>query len=115
MARTPHGRTEAAHEADVEVLGVTGLFDRVQAEQLRDRIITLAARGQRRFVVDLSDAEAMAPQAMTPLLEAARRLQPDHGRVSVVFDPDLTVFAAETRGLCGRNRLYADVGTRTLA
>jgi anti-anti-sigma regulatory factor len=95
MAQTRHGRGEPPREADVEVLGVAGLFDRIEAEQVRDRIIALAARGQRRFVVDLANVEAMAPQAMTPLLQAARRLQPDDGRVSVVFDPFLTVFAAE--------------------
>jgi anti-anti-sigma factor len=90
-----YGRTEEAREAGVEVLTVGGAFDGIEAESLRDLITELAGQGERRFVVDLSHVTAMAPEAMAPLLDAASRIEGNDGRVSVIFDPFLTVFAAD--------------------
>lgn len=95
MPPTSSARPEHRRESEVEVLAVSGVFDRIQAGQLRDRIVALAHSGGRRFVVDLSRVEVMTPEMISPLREAARRLEPVGGRVSIVFDPLLTVFAAE--------------------
>jgi anti-anti-sigma factor len=95
MAHTHIRHIEEIHEAGAEVLVAFGEFDHERAIAIEQRIAELAARGVHRFVVDLSHVDAIAPEAVAPLLEAARRREPENGRVSVVFDPFLTVFAVD--------------------
>ena len=75
------------------VLEVQPVFDAAAGARLAQRILELAADGQRAVVVDLSSVEAVGPDAIAPLFVAARRLEPEGVRISVVFDSLLQVFA----------------------
>lgn len=88
-------RTEELRDQDVDVFAVDGPFDGFEAQRVGDRIAALAARGERRFIVDLSNVTAMTPAAMAPLVDAARSIDVDDARISVIFDSSLTVFAAD--------------------
>ena len=77
----------------VRVLQVRPVFDAVAAERLARRIVYLAAGGERAIVVDLSGIEAVGAEAVAPLVAAARRVEADGVRISVVFDTLLQTFA----------------------
>ena len=75
------------------VLEVRPGFDAGAGERLARRIVELAAGGQRAVVVDLSGLEAVGPDAIAPVVAAARRFEAEGVRISVVFDSLLQVFA----------------------
>jgi anti-anti-sigma regulatory factor len=75
------------------VLQVRSVFDAVAGERLAQRIVYLAAGGQQAIVVDLSGIEAVGADAIAPLVAAARRLEADGVRISVVVDSSLQTFA----------------------
>ena len=75
------------------VLEVRPVFDAGTGQRLAQRIVELAAGGQRAVVVDLSGLEAVGPDAIAPVVAAARRLEAEGVRISVVFDSLLQVFA----------------------
>jgi anti-anti-sigma regulatory factor len=75
------------------VLEVRPAFDAAAGQRLAQRIVELAAGGQRAVVVDLSGLETVGPDAIAPLVAAARRLETEGVRISVVFDSLLQVFA----------------------
>lgn len=87
--------TEEPAGHGVRVLAVRGQFTQPVGERLARRVLGLAATGEHAFVVDLAAVEAMDAQAMTPLLLAAREVRSGGGRISVVFDPLLQVFAVD--------------------
>jgi hypothetical protein len=87
--------TEELADGGVRVFAVSGEFTPAVSERLARRMSALAEAGEDAFVIDLVGAEPMDPRAMPPLLCAARELRPTGGRVSVVFDPLLQVFAVE--------------------
>jgi ABC-type transporter Mla MlaB component len=87
--------TEETADDGVNVFAVHGELTRAVAERLARRVLGLASSGEHAFVVDLAAVGAMDARAMIPLLRAARVVHPDGGRVSVVFDPLLQVFAVD--------------------
>jgi anti-anti-sigma regulatory factor len=89
------GWTEELADHGVRVLAVRGQFTQAVGERMAQRLLGLASAGGRDFVVDLVAVVAMDPQAMIPLLRASRQVRSDGGRISVVFDPLLQVFAVE--------------------
>jgi hypothetical protein len=99
--------TEESSEDGVRVLAVGGEFTPAAGERLAEHVLGLAEAGEDAFVIDLVAVEAMDPRAMVPILRAARELQSVAGRISVVFDPLLQVFAAE-----GLEDLYEVAVTR---
>jgi hypothetical protein len=87
--------TEESFDDGVRVLAIGGEFTPAAGEQLAKHILGLAKAGEDAFVIDLVTVEAMDPRSMVPVLRAARELESVDGRISVVFDPLLQVFAAE--------------------
>jgi hypothetical protein len=87
--------TEELADGGVRVFAVSGEFTPAVSERLARRMSALAEAGEDAFVIDLVGVEAMDPRAMLPLLRAARELRSVGGRVTVVFDPLLQVFAVE--------------------
>jgi anti-anti-sigma regulatory factor len=85
--------TEEPADHGVRVLAVHGQFTQPVGERLARRVLGLVATGERAFVVDLAAVGAMDAQAMIPVLRAAREVRSAGGRISVVFDPLLQVFA----------------------
>lgn len=73
------------------LLRVRDPFAAVEGERLAQRIVGLAGQGQDAFVVDLSGLLAASPEAMAPVVDAARRLHAAGVRISVVFDSLLQV------------------------
>ena len=76
----------------VDVIGVRGPLDVPTGTRVSQRILDLAKEGGRDFVVDLSAAEIVHPDAMAPILRTCIQLESDGGRVSAVFDRQLTIF-----------------------
>ena len=87
--------TEEPADHGVNVFAVRGELTQAIGERLARRVLAFASRGEHAFVVDLAAVGAMDARAMIPLLRAARVVHPDGGRVSVVFDPLLQVFAVD--------------------
>lgn len=87
--------TEELSEDGVRVIAVGSEFSPTIGERLAEHILGLAEAGEDAFVVDLVAVQAMDPRAILPLLSAARELRSGEGRVAVVFDPLLQVFAVE--------------------
>jgi anti-anti-sigma regulatory factor len=75
------------------VLQVRPVFDAGAGERLAQRIVELATGGQQAIIVDLSGIEAVGPDAIAPVVAAARRLDAEGVRIAVVFDSLLQVFA----------------------
>jgi hypothetical protein len=92
---------------EVDVFGVRGVFDEAAGRRVTQRILDLAGQGRRAFVIDLAGADDVDSSALTPVLTACARLEPDGGRISVVMDSRLTVFGAP-----GREALYDVAVTR---
>jgi anti-anti-sigma regulatory factor len=87
--------TEEPADHGVNVFAVRGELTRAIGERLARRVLALASSGEHAFVVDLAAVGAMDARAMIPLLRAARVVRPGGGRISVVFDPLLQVFAVD--------------------
>jgi hypothetical protein len=71
------------------------------------RILDLTRYGRRAFVIDLAGADDVDPNARMPVFTVCAQLEPDGGRISVVMDSRLAVFAAS-----GREALYDVAVTR---
>ena len=100
--------TGADHDArEVDVFNFRGAFDEPAARRVAERILDLAGRGRRAFVIDLEGADDVEPRALTRIFSTCAQLEPDGGRISVVMDARLTVFGVE-----GREALYDVAVTR---
>ena len=67
--------SEKSNPLDMRVFRIGRAFGRPDAERLAKRIVELAAGGTHDFIVDLTDAEALDPRAVSPIVQAAQELE----------------------------------------
>ncbi|HOK07398.1 MAG TPA: STAS domain-containing protein [Syntrophales bacterium] len=68
---------------DGVVIALAGRMDAVTAPKF-DRVMDdLIARGERRIVVDLKDLEYISSAGLQSILAAAKRLEPEGGRIDL--------------------------------
>ena len=78
---------EARAMGDRTVLTVRGELDLYTAPALRDRVLAVAAEGQRRLVIDLSGVPFMDSSGLGVIVACLKRLRESGGDLALVTAP----------------------------
>jgi anti-sigma B factor antagonist len=102
------------HEIDAEtqVVEVLGEADLYTAPELKERLLRLIEAGNKRLVVDLSEATFIDSTILGVLVGAIKRLQPAQGSVAIVSADEKTTALFEITGL---DHLFTIHATREAA
>ena len=73
--------TEERSSADVLILSVIGKLDVSTSKALQDKILSLIASGQRKFVVDLSRLDYISSAGLRVFLLATKHLDAAKGKM----------------------------------
>ncbi len=84
--------------AGLFVLEVHGEVDVASSGELRERLRTVAERGEQRILVDLSDVSFIDSIAMAGIVGAQRRLAPG-GRLAIVAHHPYVLLVLDAVGL----------------
>ena len=74
---------DVGREGDVPVVHVRGDLDIATAGQLRDCVLGLYDAGERRLVIELSEASFADSSGLNAIVWSARRITEDHGTVTL--------------------------------
>lgn len=84
---------------DAHVVALAGEVDLYTAPELKGRLVELIERGDRRLIVDFTEATFIDSTTLGVLLGAVKRLHPHDGQMALVVSDRAIVKVFEVTGL----------------
>jgi anti-sigma B factor antagonist len=96
-------------DRETQVIEVVGEADLYTAPEFKERLVRLIEAGNKRLLVDLSEASFIDSTILGVLVGAMKRLRPAQGSVAIVSADDRARALFEITGL---DRVFAIYATR---